>query len=183
MAAWLASIAAMSAPRSLDLKSVEPGLQAGRAQPIGDRVDQVVDLPLDRQKLALFGLQPGALLGDQPRPFRAVGVDEDLDQVGRHDPAGEGVQDSLLQARPAYRALVGAGAMARVVAGEVVLALGVERPAAGAADDLAGEQVARAAAVAEPFGGQVLADRLGGEVPPAIRHRAAAASAAGTSPR
>jgi hypothetical protein len=89
----------------------------------------------------------------------AQGLDECVQDGRRHQPLAHHGQDVALEARAVQRGGVGAVTVAGAQAAQVALSEGGEGVAAGAAEDLAAEQVARPAAVPEAW---LLAVGVGG---------------------
>lgn len=149
----------------LHLELIQLSRDARRPDPVGDRLDQVGDLPLHCLESILACLCPGGRLCRHPAPFRDEGVAERGEHVRLHQVAGEGREHLAVQGRAAHAGDVAAGAgVLRAGAGEIVLAQQRKGPAAAAADDLAGQQVPGPAAFPERgFAIGAGGDRLGGE--------------------
>jgi hypothetical protein len=63
----------------------------GRLEAVGDRLNQVLDLPFDGLKFAPAHLGAGRRFCRQPVPFRDERLAEGLDQIGPHEAAAERV--------------------------------------------------------------------------------------------
>jgi hypothetical protein len=146
---------------SARLELVEPGLQAGRAQPVGDRLDEIGELALDCGEVALVGLGGRGKLGSDAVPLGAERVGEGGEQVGAHQPPAERIEHLRFERPAADAAMVAARPLLAAEAAEIVLAEQGERPTADATDDLPGQQVALAPAVPEPWCDAGLGPRRG----------------------
>ena len=132
------------------LQLIELRLEPRRAQAPGDSLDQAAQLAADVLELA--PLQPEI---DLPLAVEAVHLpvelgDELLDQLRRHQPVLQPVEDQGLEDGAAQAALVAAGPLAvGRRTGEVVLADGGQRRAADPAMGQPGQEVPGAALLPE----------------------------------
>jgi len=125
------------------------GAQARAAVAVADGVNQMVDLAREHGHLPALGVGLGGHLGAQPGPLRVKGDDALLHQRRLHQLAAQRGQDLGLEPAPAQPPrVVTPGVQCRWTA-QVVLADRRERPAATAAEHLAGEQVPRPAVLPE----------------------------------
>ena len=136
---------------ALGLEHMQLLLEAGVAQPVGNGVDEVGQAALCRGEFAAGAVEVQVGLTLQALPLGGESFDEALQRVGCHEITAQRRHNLTLQASPADRATVAAGALEGVVAGQVVLAPGGKGAGAAPAEHLVGQEVAGPASVPEPL--------------------------------
>ncbi len=130
-------------PFRLRFCSSQFGREAGAAEPVGDGVQQVLQLSLRRIQLLLEMGAHLPLLGSQPVPLGGIGLGKRLQQDGVHHVLGEHRQNAFFQEVPRHRPAMIAGPPRDVIAGVATSGVCREISTTGATEDLAGQQVTR----------------------------------------
>jgi hypothetical protein len=92
------------------LKLIQPPLKTRRAKPIGNRVDQPIELALHGLQLAAPADQARAGLGAKPVPLGGEFGDEGCHQFRFHEPCLKRLKNLSLNRLPAYTSPIIAGA-------------------------------------------------------------------------